>query len=167
MLPGRMLAPAAKGDFPLYRTIWKRDDGDLLACLRFPGAELFGTPYDVAILSTNLKILRHGEITAYQYDTPYCIAEVMTNDKELPERLRNKWLLAVGFWENHYQQLQRLIHASGAASSPETVKAELEKLPSEFYFELVRWNNEPVQPKYGAGNLIHFHKLEIRWIEVV
>jgi hypothetical protein len=165
ILPGRMLAPAAKGDFPLYRTVWKREQGNFLVCLRYPGLELFGTPYDVAILSTNMQIVRHGEITAYQDDTPYCIAEVMSDDKELPDGLRGRWLLAVGFWENHFQERQRIMRANGATNSADSFKVALETLPSGFYFELVRWNDDPVQPKYGAGNLLHVSNLQVHWIE--
>lgn len=165
ILSGRMLSSAENADFPLYRTVWKRADADFLVCLRYPGAEGFGTPYDVAIVNTNMQIIRHGEITASQNDTPYCIAEVMANDEALPEELRNKWLLAVGFWENRHQEYQRMIHAGGATNSPQNVKAIIEKPPSGFYFELVRWNDDSVKPKYGSGNLRYVHKLKIRWIE--
>jgi hypothetical protein len=149
----------------LYCTLWKQDGESVLVCLRYPGLELFGTPYDVAILNTNMQITRQGEITAYQDDTPYCIAEVTTDDKELPEGLRGKWLLSVGFWENHFQERMRMMEEKGATNSPAVIKAAIEKLPSEFYFELVRWKDDPVQPKYGAGNLVRVSNLQIRWIE--
>ena len=165
ILPWRMLSPTGKAQFPLYRTVWKRADADFLVCLRYPGMEMFGTPYDVAIVNTNMQIIRHGEITAYQNDTPYCVAEVMANDEQLPEELRNKWLFAVGFWERHFQQRMRLVREGGATNPPANVNAILAMLPSEFYFELVRWDDDPVKPKYGAGNLLDIPKLKIRWIE--
>jgi len=111
------------------------------------------------------RSIRHGEITAYQDDTPYCIAEVMADDERLPEELRNRWLLAFGFWENHFQQRHRLVRQGGATNSPASINAILEKLPSGFYFELVHWDDDPVKPRYGSGNLRDVPKLKIQWIE--
>lgn len=165
VLPSRMVHSDVGPGAPLYRTIWRRSDANVLVCLRDHEIELFGTPYDVAIVNTNLQVVRWGEITASQDDTPYCIAEVMTADERLPEELRNKWLLAVGFWENHFQQRHQLLHTAGVTNSPAEVEAELARLPSECYFELIRWHDSEVTPRYGSGNLYRVPNLKIRWIE--
>lgn len=166
VLPGRMITQEGSRRIPLYRTIWNHSDGDILVCLRYPGVECFGTPYDIVLVNTSMQIIRRGEITAGQDDTPYCIAEVMADDERLPAGLRNKWLLAVGFWNNHFQRRYRLTHAEGATNFPAGVEAELAKLPAGFYLELVRWSDSEVKPQYGSGNLYRIPNLKVRWIEI-
>jgi len=161
LLPDRMHAADVRGFYPLYRTLWKRNEGDLLVCLRYPGMEFSGRPYDIAVLSTNMGIVRHGEVTASDGDTPYCLAEVMTDDTKLPDRLRRRWLLAVGFWNRHFQEACRLQSQGGSTNSPDRVKAVLETLPLEFYFRLVRWSDVPPHD----ANLMPDSELRVRWVE--
>lgn len=162
LLPNRMLAADVRGFYPLYRTLWKRNEGDFLVCLRYPGMEFSGTPYDIAVLSTNMEIVRHGEVTANDTDTPYCLAEVMTDDTRLPDRLRKSWLLAVGFWNRHFQEACRLQSQGGSTNSPARIKAVLETLPLEFYFRLVQWSDTPPHD----ANLMRDSELRVRWVEL-
>jgi len=159
----RMIATNAQTAFTLYRTLWQRTNEQVLVCLQYPGLELFGTPYNVTVYDSKLQIIRRGDITAYQDDTPYCLAEVKSDDGNLPPELRGQWLFAVGFWENHFQEAMRLYeHKTNTVAM---IKAKLADLPDEFYFELVHWEDAKVKPKYGAGNLVHVDDLQVRWIE--
>lgn len=103
ILPSRMASDAG-AYFTIYRTVWKHPDGDRLVCLHYPGLELFGTPYDLAIFDRDFKVLYQTQTGAPQNDTPYCIALVrLGRPGDLP---RNKWAFAFATWGNHYQDIQ-------------------------------------------------------------
>lgn len=164
--PKRMVSSESDNEWTLYRTIWKKADDDYLVCLRYPGCELGGTPYDVAVFNADMTIIRRGHVCARQDDTPYCIAEVMTGDEILPEQLRNKWLLAVGFWSNHFKERYYLKNTGDENQSQADIEKALKNLPAEFYFELIHWDDAKVNPVYGSGNLFRVKDLKIRWIEL-
>lgn len=159
----RMVATNAETAFTLYRTVWQRTNEQMLVCLQYPGIEMFGTPYDVTVYDSKLKVVRKGEITAYQNDTPYCLAEVKTDGANLPDKMRGQWLFAVAFRNNRYQEAMQLHQQK--TNTVESIRAQISSLPSEFYFELVSWDDAHVKLKYGTGNLKHASVSEVRWIE--
>ena len=78
-----------------YRAIWKQGDQEHLVCLRYPGAELFGTPYDVSVFDRAMRLVRWGEITAQQDGIPYGLVEVRGAAKQAIPDGRSAWRLAV------------------------------------------------------------------------
>ncbi len=157
--PSRM-SRASSGYGPTYRTVWRHADGDRLVCLQYPGLELFGTPYNVYIFDREFNLIREGEITAQQNDTPYCIALIRTPDEQLPEPLRNRWLLAVGLWNNHFQD-----GASAMFALRDGAPTAFDDEEYGFYFELPHWKDAKVKPEPGSGNLYRVEQLEVRWVE--
>ncbi len=76
---------------PVFAAIWRKGDDRFLACLQYPGVELFGTPYEVAILDRSMKLVRWGIATADQDYIPFALVEIRpTNDPG-----RGEWELAV------------------------------------------------------------------------
>lgn len=159
--PDRMARGDAWGH-TVYRTVWKHPDGDRLVCLQYPGGELFGTPYDVSVLDRDWNVLRTGDFTVGQDDTPFCIALARSSSKDVPEGQRNRWLLVGGFWSDGYgghyvydTALSRLKKGEGPMAFTDS--------PYGFYFDAPTWDDEEKQD--SARGVFDYGSFELRWIE--
>jgi hypothetical protein len=162
ILPDRMLDPGAGETHSLYRTLGLTSKGECLVRLQYPGGDLFGTPYDIEVLDRQGRVLQRGQVVAGQDDTPYCVAEVRTESERLPEALRGRWLLAVGFW-NSGRRAHPLLDTDeeGAEGSPDEDDDDF-----TVYFELPDWEGDGVELAYGSGNLGgRDSTVDVRWIE--
>lgn len=137
VLPQRMAGTNDVGRYTVYRSVWKHPDGDRLVCLQYPGAELFGTPYDITVFDRDLNVIKQGQITASQDATPYCIALAKSSTMQMLEGVEERWRLVVGFWSGgspYEDALTRLQESEGPMDFADE--------PHGFHFALPTWDGQ-------------------------
>ncbi len=159
----RMLVTDPPDSRAPYQAVWRRSDSeDAVVCMRYPGLELCGTPYDITVSDADGTVVRRGQITAGQDATPYCLVEVRAQNHRLPQGLRGEWLLAVGFAGTSFWQHAGHVVLSGMG---EDLVPLTNPPPTRFYLELPRWEDQADKPRFGIGNLFDAADADFRWAE--
>lgn len=159
----RMLVPG-EDDFSMrqYRALWDRgpDLGEQLVVLSARGSGLFGEEYQLRVFNRRGRMLREGVVTTWRGEFPYCLVEVNTSCKVLPEDYKGRWILAVGFVDQKSPFDPsgpidlRGVHAPEDAAAPVDV-------------EPVVWGEDYYGKKFthGVGMLLHCPEIRSRLAE--
>jgi hypothetical protein len=155
----RMLVPG-EDDFSMrqYRALWDRgpDLGEQLVVLSARGSGLFGEEYQLRVFDRRGRMLREGIVTTWRGQFPYCLVEVNTSCKVLPDDYKDRWILAVGFVDP-----KKPFDPSGTidlrgADAPEDAVARVDVEP-------VVWGEDYFGKKFTHGVGMLLHCPEIRW----
>ena len=146
----------------VYWSTWAKDGKMLYVALGRESANLYGQGYRVRIYSRRGTVVGTGRVVLEEEDVPYCLLEVRTGHRALPEEHRSRWVLALGSLP-----LDASIKDVSQLMIDTRNDLRGSSLPPMLNVELIKWNDSESLSVDGHGNLYEVpqSQLELRWAE--
>lgn len=146
--------------YAVYLGVWQGPEPHLVV-LKYPGGELFGTPYDVAVLDQHMALVRCGSITTQQDDVPYGLVEIRATGEKVAPSLRDRWLLGVATWNPDTpfeEDAPTVLSTQGTENQARANRPYV--VPVEW------WGDAEVEKDYSDFRSLFLHQpTEVRWAE--
>ena len=89
----------SRTDAQTCSAVWDSVDGPRTVELTRSQLEFFGSTWFVVVKGPSGEVIRQGQLRCNEEEIPYCLVEVKTANEEFPPSYRNKWILAIGLFD--------------------------------------------------------------------